>query len=400
MPFRNRTRKKTTPSLSGALACLAVLLSPGQACLYSECSRTDVVCHTGAFVLYTERDCNLTQSLAVGAFQQISYVKASNTEPNDFFGGDIAFDCSTQTLAVGTIGESSSASNGVNGNQSDNSASNAGAVYVFRRSGTNWSQEAYLKASNAGANDNFGRTLALYGNILGVGAPAEASNATGVNGNQSDNSVVGAGAVYLFRNSGTNWSQDFYIKASNPDAGDNFGDGLSLSEGVMAVAASQESSNAIGINGNQADNSASISGAVYVFRRGVSTWTQEAYVKASNTAFTDVFGSAVKISRHILAVGAINDDSNARGINGNDADNSSADSGAAFVYLYENGAWKQTTYLKSSNSDAGDGWGVRMGLSGDVLVISSTGEDGAATGVNGDETSNAATNAGAVYVFK
>ncbi|MEQ9365130.1 MAG: FG-GAP repeat protein, partial [Leptospirales bacterium] len=129
-------------------------------------------------------------------------------------------------------------------------------------------------------------------------------------------------------------------------------------------------------------------------------WTQEAYVKASNTESTDLFGSTVQISRHILAVGAVNDDSNARVLNGNDADNSSADSGAVYVYLYDSGAWKQTTYIKSANSDAGDGFGTRMGLSGDALVIASASEDSLATGINGDATSNASTNSGAVYMFQ
>jgi hypothetical protein len=103
-------------------------------------------------------------------------------------------------MAVGAYLEASAAT-GFNGNQADNSSAAAGAVYVFRRTGTAWVQESYLKASNTGASDSFGKALALSsdGSTLAVGAPREASSATGINGNQSDNSALASGAVYVFR---------------------------------------------------------------------------------------------------------------------------------------------------------------------------------------------------------
>ena len=69
--------------------------------------------------------------------------------------------------------------------QADNSAGNAGAVYVFVRSGTTWTQQAYLKASNTGVSDQFGYSVSLSGDTLAVGAFSEDSAATGVNGNQA-----------------------------------------------------------------------------------------------------------------------------------------------------------------------------------------------------------------------
>src|SRR5262249_28541838 len=69
---------------------------------------------------------------------------------------------------------------------------------VFVRSGTVWSQQAYLKASNTNAGDQFGQNVTLSGDTVGVGAPNEASAATGVNGNQADNSAAFAGAAYVF----------------------------------------------------------------------------------------------------------------------------------------------------------------------------------------------------------
>jgi hypothetical protein len=98
---------------------------------------------------------------------------------------------------VGAFFEGSSAT-GVDGDQSNNSAFRSGAVYAFVRRETNWIQQAYLKASNTGSNDLFGVSVSVSCDFLVVGAPLEASNATGVNGNQSDNTASGAGAVYTF----------------------------------------------------------------------------------------------------------------------------------------------------------------------------------------------------------
>jgi hypothetical protein len=72
-------------------------------------------------------------------------------------------------VVIGAPNESSNAT-GVNGNQSDNSAPNSGAAYVFVRSGTNWIQQAYLKASNSGADDSFGASAAISGDTVVVGA--------------------------------------------------------------------------------------------------------------------------------------------------------------------------------------------------------------------------------------
>ena len=115
---------------------------------------------------------------------------------------------------------------GIGGDESNNQASGAGAVYVFVRQGTTWTQQAYIKASNTGTNDNFGAAVTLTGegnwfssessgDLLAVGALGEGSRATGIDGDQADNSAPLAGAVYVFRRQGTTWTQDAYFKASN-----------------------------------------------------------------------------------------------------------------------------------------------------------------------------------------
>src|SRR5262249_49575291 len=145
-----------------------------------------------------------------------------------------------------------------------------------------WSQQAYLKASNTGGGDEFGISVAVSGDTVVVGARFEASNATGVNGNQADNSASQSGAAYVFTRSGGVWSQQAYLKASNTEACDRFGWSVAVSGDTVVVGALGESSNATGVNGNQADNSACGSGAASVFPPSGGVWSQQAYLKASN----------------------------------------------------------------------------------------------------------------------
>jgi len=329
-------------------------------------------------------------------FQQQAYLKASNTGASDSFGISVAL--AGDTLVVGAFQEDSNAT-GVNGNQADNTASDSGAAYVFTRSGTTWSQQAYLKASNTGISDLFGISVALAGDTLVVGAYREDSNATGVNGNQADNTAGDSGAAYVFTRNGTNWSQQAYLKASNTGASDAFGSSVTLAGDTLVVAAHVEDSNATGVNGNQADNSALSSGAAYVFTRSGTNWSQQAYLKASNTGASDIFGSSVTLAGDTLVVGAYFEASNATGINGNQADNSALNSGAAYVFTRSGTNWSQQAYLKASNTGASDWFGISVALAGDTLVVGADLEDSNATGVNGNQADNSALSSGAAYVF-
>jgi cysteine-rich repeat protein len=270
-------------------------------------------------------------------WSQQAYVKSSNIDANDEFGTSVALSADGSTLAVGGNLEDSAAT-GIGGNQADNSAVASGAVYVFTRSGTTWSQRAYVKASNTGAGDRFGASVALSadGSTLAVGASWEASAATGIDGNQANNSAGASGAVYVFTWSGPTWSQQAYVKASNTGSLDQFGYSVALSAdgSILAVGAVWEASAAVGIDGNQADNSAGNAGAAYVFTRSGPTWSQQSYVKASNTGVEDQFGISVALSADgsTLAVGAFEEDSAATGIGGNQADNSAGSAGAVYVY--------------------------------------------------------------------
>jgi hypothetical protein len=348
--------------------------------------------------------------------EAIGYVKASNVNAGDMFGWSVAISKDGDTVAVGARGESSSAS-GIGGDQSDNSAIEAGAVYVFvRDEQSSWSQQAYIKASNADPHDAFGTSVALSadGDTLVVGAPGEMSIATGIDGNQSDNSINRAGAAYVFvRNEQNAWSQQAYVKASNTpqydefDGGDVFGECVALSDdgNTLAVGARLEWSSATGIGGDQANDSAYWAGAVYLFERDeLHAWSQQAYVKASNTDADDQFGGSLALSGdgNTLVVGAIGEDSAAMGIGGNQADNSSSNTGAVYVFARDGQSpWSQQAYVKASNSDNTDYFGYSVALSddGNTLVVGAIGEDSAAMGIEGNQADNSEKKAGAVYVF-
>jgi hypothetical protein len=345
-------------------------------------------------------------SLAGTTWTQEAYVKASNTGISDAFGWSVSLSADGTRLAVGAYGEDSSAT-GVGGNQADNTINSSGAVYVFSRTGTTWTQEAYVKASNTGANDWFGYSVSLSsdGTRLAVGAPYEASSATGVDGNQADDTTLNSGAVYVFSRSGATWTQEAYVKASNTGGGDQFGGMASLSsDGTrLAVGAHYEASSATGVGGNQADNSAAGSGAVYLFSRTGTTWTQEAYVKASNMGGNDFFGYSLSLSSDgtRLAVGAYGEDSAATGVGGSQANNSAINSGAVYVFSRTGTTWTQEAYIKASATGPSDQFGYSVSLSADGtrLAVGALLEASSATGVGGNQVDNSAFSSGAVYVF-
>jgi hypothetical protein len=331
-----------------------------------------------------------------GDWKQEAYLKASNTGAGDNLGWSVAVD--GDTVAVGARAEDSG-SRGIGGVQDDDSVSDAGAVYVFRAAGNTWEQEEYLKASNPGLEDNFGRSLALSGDTLAVGARFEDSSTRGVNGEQEDDQAVNSGAVYVFRRSGAIWDQEAYLKASNTGFEDNFGLSLALRGDTLAVGAPFERSGATGANGNQNNESTPESGAVYVFQRTGATWAQEVYLKASNTGMEDNFGWSLALSGDLLAVGAIGEDSVGKGPGSDQGDNTAAESGAAYVFHRDGATWTQQAYLKASNTGIDDWFGYAVALSEDTLVVAAPNEDSASTGVGDDQDDELAGDSGALYVL-
>jgi hypothetical protein len=352
---------------------------------------------SGAVYVYTRTSAGWAQQ---------AYVKSSNNGSHDLFGSAVALSSDGNTLAVGAPGEASSAT-GVGGSQSNDSADHSGAVYVFTRSSAGvWTQQAYVKATNSEAYDEFGGSVSLSGNgnLLAVGATFESSSAIGVGGSQTNNTAVGSGAVYTYARSGTTWSAQSYLKASNTESSDSFGSVVRLSSdgGTLVVAAASEDSAATGVNGVQSDNGAPDSGAVYVFTRPSTQWVQQAYLKATNTQSSDFFGATLSVSGdgNTLVIGAFQEDSAATGVNGSQTNDDATDSGAAYVYTRSSGTWSISAYLKASNTAPSDGFGaVAISSDGSMIAVGAGGEGSNAAGLNGNQNDDSLSGSGAVYVF-
>ncbi|HEY0190816.1 MAG TPA: DUF4215 domain-containing protein [Kofleriaceae bacterium] len=371
---------------------------------------------------------------------QKAYIKASNTDAKDHFGAALSLSADGTTLAVGAVGEDG----GSTTDQADNTTSGAGAVYVFGASNGAWSQQAYLKATAPAANDQFGASLSLSGDgkSLAVGA------------------LGGKGSAYVFTRTGNAWAAQATVTASNGDDDDNFGQSVALSTDgtTLAVGANHEAS---GSATDPTDNSAAGEGAAYVFVRAGDTWTQQGYLKAADGKATDDFGFSVSVSgdgstvavgadvviagtaaageayvfsrtgttwaqsaslRSVhargnaffgysvslstngqrLAVGAWGESSGATGVGGDESRIDAGFSGAAYVFVRGATAWTQQSYIKATNTNTNDFFGRSVSLSstGGSLAVGAPFESGAATGINGDQASNAAGVAGAAYVYE
>jgi hypothetical protein len=199
-----------------------------------------------------------------GVWTQQAALSAQGGHIGDLFGGSVAV--SGTTVAVGCRALNSGA------------GASSGAVFVFTRSGTTWSQQARLVAGDSAAGDNFGGAVALLGDTLLAGAPYKASR---------------AGAAYVFvRNSGT-WSQQAKLVAGDPAASDQFGGAVALETDTAAIGAPQKS----------ISTTYQRSGAGYLFARSGTTWSQQKKVTAfGNSDYS--FGISVALSGDYAFFGA------------------------------------------------------------------------------------------------
>jgi FG-GAP repeat len=258
---------------------------------------------------------------------------ASDATANDRFGWSVAIQGTTALV----------------GAPSKNS--NAGAAYVFVRSGSTWTQMAELTASDGSANDGFGGSLALSGSTLIVGATGKNSN---------------AGAVYVFTGSGSTWTQAAELAASGGAANDFFGLTLSMQRSKLLVGA---------------PGTESYAGAAYVFVGSGSTWTQQAKLVAPPAVFsneslgTPEFGAAVAISGSTALVGAQQKSIGEK----------FSPTGAAYVFVHSRSGWSQVgPPLTAAQPTEQEFFGFAVAIHGPTAVIT------AALGNSG---------AGAAYVF-
>lgn len=341
-----------------------------------------------------------------GVWTQQAYLKPAavgSNQDGDQMGSSVAV--SGDTIVVGSFFENGS---GVGVNSTPNESSfGAGAAYVYARTGSVWSQQAYLKPAAVGSTqseDFFGNSVAISGDTIVVGAVLERSSSTGVNSTPNEG-ASGAGAAYVFVRNGSTWSQQAYLKPTavgTTQAGDQFGNLVAISGDTIVVGAIGEDSASVGINSTP-DESGNLAGAAYVFVRNAGVWTQQAYLKpaaAGTTQAGDQFGQSVAISGDTLIVGADMEDGAGLGTNST-PDEGAANAGAAYVYTRTGGVWTQQAYLKPASvgtTQAGDRFGFSVAASDGQVVVGAFFEDGSSPGVNGvpDE---AATTAGAVYTF-
>ena len=297
-----------------------------------------------------EKDCvrllvderNARYPLTIDPIAQQAYLKAGNNggATYDQFGFSVAV--AEDTVVVGAPFEDSS-STGVNSTP-DESATDAGAAYVFVRSAGVWTQQAYLKPAAVGTsqvNDQFGLSVAVAGDTVVIGAIGEGSSTLGVQAGAGtpNESADAAGAAYIFvRNAGV-WTQQAYLKPAavgTSQAGDQFGWSVAVAGDTVVVGANQEDSSTTGVQAGSGtpNESANLAGAAYVFARSAGVWTQQAYLKPAAVGTTqefDQFGQSVAVAGDTVVVGATGEDSGTAGVNST-ADERGSDAGAAYLF--------------------------------------------------------------------
>ena len=262
----------------------------------------------GTSISATTNDCGaayIFERDGSGNWAEKQILRASNLgaldgfNANDDFGVSVAI--SGNYAIVGANSEDGSS----------NQSQSCGAAYIFERDGSgNWAEKKILRASNLGANDQFGKAVAISGNYVIVGAIGE--DGTSVGGTTDS-----CGAAYIFERDGSgNWAETKILRASNLEASDHFGRSVAISGNYAIVGATGEAGSG---------NTTPISGAAYIFERdGSGNWAETKILRASNLGADDNFGWSVAISGNYAIVGAIQEDEN----------NTSAgfNSGAAYIY--------------------------------------------------------------------
>jgi len=268
------------------------------------------------------------------AFAQETKLTASDGAQFDEFGWSVA--AANDTIVVGAYGDDT-----VNGEDS-------GSIYIFTHTGTTWTEQAKLMASDGASFKNFGNIVAIAGDTIVVGANKD--NANGQN----------SGSAYVFTGSGATWTQQAKLTASDGAPSYLFGRSVSILGDTIVVGAN-------GASGG--------SGSAYVFTRTGTSWSEQAKLTASDGADGDRFGVSVAIAGDTIVVGAHWDDDNG------------ADSGSAYVFTSTGTTWTQQAKLTASDGAEDDQFGFSVAIAGDTIVVGAR--------LDGDNGSFS----GSVYVF-
>ena len=283
----------------------------------------DVADNSGAAYVFTRLG---------STWSQQAKLTASDAAEDDYFGRAVALD--SDTILVGA-------------HYDDDGSSNSGSAYLFTRSGTVWSQQSKLTASDAAENDYFGRAVALDGDIAVLGVPFD------------DDGGSNSGSAYIFTRSGSTWSQQAKLTASDVNMADEFGISAALDGNTALIGAHYD------------DDGGENSGSAYVFTRSGTTWSQQAKLTASDGADVDRFGYSVALDSDTALVGAYGDDDDG------------TSSGSAYIFTRSGTAWSQQVKLTASDGETADRFGFSVALDSDTALVgaySSDNVDGINTG--------------------
>jgi hypothetical protein len=260
------------------------------------------------------------------SWSQQAKLDASDAAINDHFGGSVAI--SGDTAVVGAA-------------KDEDAGSSSGSAYVFTRNGSIWTEQAKLTASDAAADDLFGTSVSVWGNTALVGAFGD------------DDAGSSSGSAYAFTRTGSIWTEQAKLTASDAAANDFFGRSVAIS-GNTAV---------VGADGD--DDGSSASGSAYVFTRTGSIWTEQAKLTASDAAADDSFGRSVAVSGNRAVVGAYLDDDGGLA------------SGSAYVFTRTGSIWTEQAKLVASDAAARDNFGTSVSVWGDTAVVGASSDDDA-----------------------
>ena len=270
------------------------------------------------------------------SWTQEAKLTPSDGAGGDWFGTSVALSGDTAVIGAHT---------------DDGTAIDTGAAYVFTRSGTTWTQQAKLTPAGASTSDLFGYSVAVSGDTAVISALLD------------DDAVTDAGAVYVFTRSGTTWTQQATLTASDAATGDQFGYSVALSGDTAAVS-------------SRLDDDAGVdSGSVYVFTGSGSAWTQQAKLAAADGAPGDWFGYSLAVSGDSLLTGAVSDG------------DAGPESGSAYVFGRSGTSWTEQAKLTASDAATSDLFGYSVALSDQIAVVGARSDD------------DAGTDSGSVYVF-
>lgn len=245
-------------------------------------------------------------------------VTAPDGAPGDAFGHAVAI--SDDTMVVGAYGD-------------DHKTDLSGSAYVFVRSGASWTLQQKLYASDALSGDQFGAAVSISGDVALIGCF------------QRDDLGTSSGAAYVFERSGTSWTQTQKLLASDGMMFAQFGAALAL-DGSTAL---------IGAYGDSA--TAQSAGAAYVFVRGTNGFAEVQKLVAADAVAQDFFGISVALSANTAVIGAFGRDDNGSG------------AGAAYVFTRNTGQFSQAQKLLAGDGVADDIFGYAVAVSGNIALI-------------------------------